>query len=190
MPIAFAVAAAIVGVCDASHAQKTAPANVDNSARLDIRITPSSPVRLGSQLQLIVSTRQRGYLVVLAVDPTGDVKQIFPSITGDGLPYGATDQTNALKPGRPMMVPDPANVLANFELFAAATGTSAVIAVLSPIPVQLVSLTELPSASADVPTVVQNVFDMVKSLRVAPRNERAALAAPRWSMMAVSYQVE
>ena len=188
------LAAAMTALCTPCHAQKSAPklvnADADNAAGLALKVAPPGVIPLGSGLKFVVSTRKRGYLILMTVDPTGDVRQIFPAIPADGLPVGATDETNALKPGRPMIVPDAGNALGRFELVASMPGACAVIALLSPVPVQLVSLSEVSSASPYVRKVVDGVFEMVKSLRIAPRNERAALAAPKWSMLAEIYQVE
>ena len=188
--LAFAFIAISVAIGAQSPARSQAPDKADNRAGVEIRIEPASPVPAGSHLRFIVGTRKRGYLILLTVDPGGEVRQIFPSLKGETLPFGANDETNALKPGRPMAVPDPRNILGNFELFASTPGTAVAIALLSPVPVQVVGLAELPATPSDATTAVRNVFEMVKSLRVSPRNERAALAAPRWSMAAATYVIE
>jgi hypothetical protein len=184
-----AIGAFVANNCSVVHAQKAVVPDGANSAGLVLKVVPSSAIKIGARLQVTVSSRQRGYLILLAVDAAGDARQIFPAIAGDSLPPGATDETNAVKPGQPITLPNKANPLSNFELTANASGTSAVVALLSPIPVQLISLSELGGAS-DALTGVQSVFDMVKELRVAPRDERAALAAPQWSMAAATYEVE
>ena len=171
-------------------AQLLQPEAKDNSASVVIEMEPGSPVATGSHLQFKITARARGYLILLAIDAEGGVKQIFPSLSGDGLPYGATDETNSLKPNSPVAVPDPRNVLGNFELFATTPGPAAAIALVSPVPVQLVSLADLPASTSDVATSVRNVFEMIKDLRIAPRNARAALAAPKWSMVGFEYRVE
>lgn len=173
-----------------AHAQ---PAVLDvgaNSAGLTIRLASAGPVRAGASLQFVLTARRKGYLILLGVEPSGEVRQIFPALPGDILPFGANDETNALRPGKPMTIPDMSNVLGNFELFAAGPGKAAVIALLSPVPVQVIGLTELPASTGDVTAAVKAVLELVKDLLVLPRSERAKMGTLSWSSQALIYDVE
>lgn len=189
--LAVAVLAGLLTVAgDGLHAQGKNPDDAGNAAGLEIKIEPAGPIKAGTAMRVVVTTRKRGYLVVLTVEPDGEVRQIYPHFHGGGLPFGANDETNALQPGRPMTIPNAANILGNFELFATRPGSNAVIALLSPVPVQLVGVSELPNTSRDATSAVQDVMAMAKQLRVAPRNSQAALTAPRWSAAAANFQVD
>ena len=160
-----------------------------NSAGLEIRIDASPPIRNGSSIRITTTAKRRGYLVLLMIEPGGEVRQIFPLIQSDLLPFGATLETNAIRPGIPLTIPDPANVLGNAEQFATGPGKSAVVALHSPVPVQLVGLTELPDA-ASVSAAVKNVFELVKGLQIVPRSDRAKPVSLTWSSTALVYGVE
>lgn len=164
-------------------------ASGDNTAGIELRLEATRPIRAGAGITIVTSTKRRGYLVLLMVEPSGEARQIFPLITGDLLPFGATIETNGIRPGKPVSIPDPANVLGNAELFAAGPGKAAVIALHSPVPVQIVGLTELPD-TADVVAAVKNVFAMVKGLRILPRLEGGKPVVLNWSSAALIYDVE
>lgn len=174
----------------AAQAQPVRIDAADNAAGLEVRVEPDGPVPLDSRLQFVTQTARKGYLVLLLIEPDGDVRQIYPRLQDDGLPFGATDETNALLPGRPATIPDAANVLGNFELFAAEPGAHAVVALLSPVPVQLVGVTDLPSDGGDVAVAVRNVLEMARGLRVAPRGGRGAPVPLRWSMAVATFKVD
>jgi Domain of unknown function (DUF4384) len=171
-------------------AQTIAPEPGFNTAALQLFVEPKGSVPMGSKLLFAASAQTPGFLLLFAVEPDGTVRQIFPHLTADGLPVGANDTTNALSPDKPMVVPDARNPLGNFELNATQRGRAAVIGVLSSQPLQLVDLADVSTGSGDVDSTVKAVYETIQALRIAPRDERAALLTPQWSMTALAYQVE
>ena len=161
----------------------------DNSAGLDIQLAGDGDIEVGSRLQFVVRTRKRGYLILLLLEPGATVRQIYPMLLNGNLPYGANDQTNALLPGRPATIPDATNVLGNFEIFATSPGPHAVAALLSPVPVQLVALSELPSDGLDLDSTTQSLIAMVRDLRVVPRGRKGTTSELLWSIVVKPYQV-
>lgn len=161
----------------------------NNRAGLDIQVISEGEIAVGSRLQFVVSTRLKGYLILLLLEPGATVRQIYPVLLDGNLPYGADDQTNTLLPGRPATIPDTANVLGNFEFFATSPGPHAVAALLSPVPVQLVALSELAADGHDVSSATQQLVAMVRELRVVPRGGKPPTADLRWSVAVRSYQV-
>jgi hypothetical protein len=172
------------------HAQTISAEPGDNSAGLEVLVEPRGTIPQGAQMLFAASAKARGFLLLFSIEPDGTVRQLYPHLTADGLPLGANDNTNALAPNRPMVLPDSRNALGNFEKYATQRGTAAVVALLSPQPLQLVDLADVSTGSGDVDGTVKAVFEAIRALRIAPRDERATLATPQWSMTALAYQVE
>ncbi len=170
--------------------QSRRPKPPDNAAGLELQVFPNGPVQAGSRLKFVVSARRPGYLILLLVEADGSVRQIYPRLESDALPFGASDESNALRPGRPVTVPDAGNILGNFELFANAAGHTAVVALLSPVPVQLVGVSELPEDQRDVEAATRSVIEMVRNLRIPTRTGKPQSRALNWSIEKRFFQVE
>jgi len=129
-------------------------------------------------------------LILLLVEADGSVRQIYPRLESDALPFGATDESNALSPGRPVTIPDAGNILGNFELFANAAGDNAVVALLSPVPVQIVGVAELAEDQKDIEAITRSVVEMVRNLRIPTRTGKPPSRALNWSVEKKFFQVK
>src|SRR5687767_2836965 len=53
--------------------------NVPNPAGVELAILPDVELSPGARVSLRIGTRQQGYLIVVDIDPTGKLTQIYPN---------------------------------------------------------------------------------------------------------------
>src|SRR5262249_9956603 len=95
-----------------SHPPSSSPSEgggvsvVANPAELSVEMLPETSIVVGSRVSFRVSAKKPGFLVLMDVDSTGKVTQIYPSpvslMTGRGNP-----NTNFVRPGKPIQIPSP-----------------------------------------------------------------------------------
>ena len=119
---------------------------VANAADVSLDIVPGPDIAVGSRVSFRVSTKKAGYLILVDVDATGKLTQIYPnpiSLMGKGV---SQQSANYLKPGKSVQIPDPSDPDPGFRFVAAAPfGTAMVVAIMSDRPVQLVDLPDVPN---------------------------------------------
>jgi Domain of unknown function (DUF4384) len=166
-------------------------AKLNNPASLDIEIMPEAEVKIGAKIFFKVSTKKSGYLILVDVDASGKVTQIYPNLHSMTIPYGATENTNLLKSGRDVSIPDPNNAFAHFEYVAEPPpGRGIVLALLSAKPVHVVDLPDVPPDLLGGEEAVNFLYDAACALRIAPHEANTPLADPQWSFAAKLYSIE
>ena len=164
--------------------------NAPNSAGLTIEFVQGNEVTAGDRVVIVVSSKKPGYLILLDVDAGGKTQQIYPNLQSMRMPKGAGDDANFIKPGKPIRIPDSLSLIANFEFVAEQPlGPGMIVALMSPRPVQLVDLPDVPPDKLGSPAAVDFIYDAAKDLRIAGRNEAAPLADPQWSLAAQFYYI-
>ena len=179
-------AAAQVKLTPAAPGATSAP----NPAGLTIEILPGPEVEVGGRVWFRVSAKKQGYLVLVDIDATGKLTQIYPNLQSLRMPLGSSEESNRLKPGKPVTIPDPASPIANFEFVAEApAGPGMVVALMSDKPVQLVDLPEVPREALGTPAAAEFVYQAAQSLRIAAE-ENYRLVDPKWSLAAQFYTIK
>jgi hypothetical protein len=180
-----APAAAQVKLTPAAPGATTAP----NPAGLTLEIAPGPIVPTGAQVWFKVSAKKPGYLVLVDIDATGTLRQIYPNLQSLRVPLGASSESNRITPGKTITVPDPQSPIANFEFVAEPpAGPGMVVALLSQRPVQLVDLPEVPREALGKPEAAEFVYKAAQELRIAAE-ENYRLADPQWSLAALYYTI-
>ena len=112
---------------------------VENSAGVSVDLLPKLEVSAGSKIGFRIATKKTGYLILLDVDASGRLTQIFPNPTA--ATHGRRDAPNLIKPGRPLTLPQLGTPYggANFVADLPA-GIAMVVALLSDKPVQVVEI--------------------------------------------------
>ena len=115
---------------------------VQNPAGVELAILPDVELSTGTRVSLRIATRQPGYLIVVDVDPTGKLTQIYPN--RHSLQVRESRETlNLIKPGQPITIPNRDNPFAGFEFVVSPpSGVAMLVAILSDRPVHLVDLPE------------------------------------------------
>ena len=161
-----------------------------NPAGITIELAKGNEVTAGEKVVLVVSSKKPGYLILLDVDATGRTQQIYPNLQSMRMPSGAGDEANAIRPGKPVRIPDQLSLIANFEFVAELPfGSGMIVALLSPHPVQLVDLPDVPDTMLGTPSAADFIYAAAKDLRIAGRGDTATLADPKWSMAAQFYTI-
>jgi hypothetical protein len=158
-----------------------------NPAGVELAILPDVELASGTRVNLRIATKQQGYLIVVDVDPTGKLTQIYPN--RHSLQVRESRETlNLIKPGQPITIPNRDNPFAGFELVASPpSGVAMLIAILSDRPVHLLDLPDIAP-----PQTGQAAFDQLmevaRQLRIA--REDGGLAETKWSFDAKLYLVK
>jgi hypothetical protein len=160
-----------------------------NPADLTIEILPGPDIARGSRVSFRINTKKPGYLILVDVDPSGKLNQIYPnpmSLTGNGDREGA----NLIRPGTPVQLPNPSDPYARFEFVASPPlGTAMVVALLSDRPVQMVDLPDVPSAMLGNASGAELLSKVASELRIPNPKGAGALLEPHWSLDARFYAI-
>ena len=161
----------------------------ENPAELAIEILPGANIAPGSKVSFRITTKKAGYLILVDVDPTGKLNQIYPnpmSLMG----RSDRESTNLIRPGRPAQLPNPADALARFEFVAAPpSGTAMVVALLSDRPVQMIDLPDVPSTLLGSASAAELLSKLANELRIPDPKRDGAFLDPHWSFDAKFYAI-
>jgi hypothetical protein len=162
---------------------------VANPAELAVEILPAAEIPTGTKVFFRISTKKEGYLLLVDIDAAGKVTQIYPNPMSLVAAGGARQNSNRIKPGKPMVIPNPSDPYAGFEFVASPPeGTAMMIALLSDRPVQMIDLPELPANLVGQAEAVTFISDRAQELRI-PSEDGGQLQEARWSLDVKFYAV-
>jgi Domain of unknown function (DUF4384) len=162
---------------------------VANAAGLSVEISPDAEIAIGTTVSFRISTRKEGYLLLLDVDATGKLTQIYPNPMSLMSAPGGRQRSNLVKPGKPVLIPDPTDAHAGFEFVASPPhGTAMVVALLSDRAVQMIDLPDLPANLVGQADALGHLSNMARELRI-PSADAGRLQEARWSLDAKFYSV-
>ena len=163
---------------------------IPNAAGLSMKILPGSEIAAGSQVSFSVSSKKEGYLILIDVDATGKLTQIFPNPMSLMAPGAVREQSNFLRPGKVLQIPDPANPYSGFEFIASPpTGTAMLVALLSDRPVQLVDLPDVPVPLLGSASTVDYLIKVANELRIPNAAGDGRLDDAHWSFGVKFYAI-
>jgi hypothetical protein len=163
---------------------------IANNSDLTLQILPSPEFRAGSKIGFTVTSKRPGYLILIDIDGTGKMTQIYPNPISLLHAQGMRERSNFLKPSRPLRIPDPDNAYAGFEFVATPSGgPSMVVAMLSQRAVQLIDLPDLPESVTDFADALTYLASIAADLKV-PAGQNGALSDTEWSFDASAYWVK
>ena len=163
---------------------------VANPAELSIEMLPETSIAIGSRVSFRISAKKPGYLILVDVDSTGKLTQIYPSpaslMAGRGKP-----NANFVKPGKPIQIPSPLEPYAGFEFVASPPpGTAMVVAILCDQSVQMVDLPDIPGSLAGQTAALALLSKLAGELRIpSARYDEGRLQRPTWSLSARFYEI-
>jgi hypothetical protein len=160
---------------------------VENAAGVSLDLIPSLEVIAGSKIGFRITTKKPGYLILVDIDASGKLTQIFPNATA--APQGMRNASNLIRPGRPLTIPQLGTPYAGFEFVAEPpAGVAMVVALLSDKPVQVVDLPDAPAPSFAPADTLKYVRDQARTLKVP--SEGSALEQPNWSFDGKFYLIK
>ena len=86
--------------------QNNIPAVIPNTAKVSLQMAPDQSVSIGTKIEFRVTTRKPGYLLLVDIDPSGKMSQIFPS--PEMVAQSREAATNFVKPGEELVIPNAA----------------------------------------------------------------------------------
>jgi hypothetical protein len=162
-------------------------AKVANPAEVAMEMLPGQTVSVGARVSFRVSTRKGGYLILMDVDANGKLTQIYPNTTS--LMRAARPNGNYIKPGGSLIVPLATDPYAGFEyVVSPPSGRAMVVAVLSPEPVQILDLPDIPDVSNQ-SDALAHLAKSVGELRI-PEGNAGQLREAKWSFDAKAYTIQ
>src|SRR5262249_5996938 len=161
---------------------------VENPAGVSVDLIPKLEVSPGSKIGFRISTKKTGYLILLDVDASGKLTQIFPNPTA--VTHGLREATNLVRPGRPLIIPQLGTPYAAFEFVAdLPTGIAMVVALLSDKPWQVVDLPDAPPPAFAPDDTLKYVRSQALTLKV-PNPNGGPLEQPNWSIDGKFYLIK
>jgi secreted trypsin-like serine protease len=87
-----------------------------NTSDLTVSFVQGSELKLGQSVQLRVTAREAGYLVLIDSRPDGSMMQIYPNEASMRTLNGRRQEANRISPNSPFLIPNPKNVYEGFRL--------------------------------------------------------------------------
>jgi hypothetical protein len=167
-----------------------ATAVVANPAGLSIEMLPESKIPVGSRVSFRISAKEPGYLILVDVDATGRLTQIYPS-PGSLMSSGRGRlNSNFVKPGKPIQIPSAIEPYAGFEFVASPPlGTAMVVAMLSDQPVQMIDLPDIPVSIVGQNAALAFLSKLANELRIPSARDDSRLQRSTWSLNAKFYEI-
>jgi Domain of unknown function (DUF4384) len=163
---------------------------IPNPAGVSMQILPGADLAVGAQVSFQISSKKAGYLILVDVDATGKLVQIYPNPMSLLAPGGVRENVNLLRPGKSLRIPDRENLYSGFEFIASPpSGTAMVIAILSDRPVQRVDLPDVPISLAGRASAVDYLTKLASGLRIPDASGNGRLDEPHWSFDAKFYAI-
>jgi hypothetical protein len=161
-----------------------------NPADLAVEILPGSEITVGAKVSFRITTKKPGYLILIDVDPSGKLDQIYPN------PMALTakpdrDSINLIRPGTPLQLPTADDSKSRFEFIASPPfGTAMVVALLSDRPVQMIDLPDVPAGLLASAAGAELLSKTASELRIPDPKRAGAFLEPRWSFDAKFYAIK
>lgn len=159
-----------------------------NSAEVTIEMMPGQTVSVGSRVSFRIASKKAGYLVLIDVDATGHLTQIYPntaSLVRTSKPNG-----NFIKPGGKLTIPlatDPYGGGVEYVVLPP-NGEAMIVAILSPQPVQILDLPDVPPEARSQSDALAFLAKWTSELRI-PDDATRQLREVRWSFNAKPYSI-
>jgi len=163
----------------------------ENAAGLSLDVLPGTEFDIGNTISFRVTAKRSGYLILVDVDPSGKLNQIFPNSAALLMPQGMRPSFNRLEPGKPMAIPGAGNTFGRFELtISEPRGIAMAVAILSSEPVQLIDLPDVPAPMVGRADALKYLTEVTRTLRIVRPNAPGDLAEPRLAFNAKFYVIK
>ncbi|MBX4891201.1 trypsin-like serine protease [Rhizobium bangladeshense] len=160
----------------------------DNEAGVAVDVLPGTSVSIGDKVAMRVSTRKPGYLILVDIDASGKLTQLYPNKRSMGLKPTAKGGDNRLDPARPVVVPDARNPYIGFEYqVEGPAGVGMVVAILSDKPIEVLDLPDVPTPLVGQRAAFNYVYDLARSLRIVGEDENGVQG--KWSFDSKFYRI-
>jgi Domain of unknown function (DUF4384) len=161
-----------------------------NPADLAVEITPGPEIAPGAKVSFRITTKKPGYLILVDVDPSGKLEQIYPNPMSL-VANPNRESVNLIRPGIPLQLPSADDSKSRFEFIASPPfGTAMVVALLSDRPVQMIDLPDVPASLLGSTAGAELLSKVANELRIPDPKRGGAFLEPRWSFDAKFYAIK
>jgi hypothetical protein len=157
---------------------------VSNSAEVTVEVLPSPTVQVGSNVSFKITTKKAGYVVLVDVDATGHLTQIYPNTALIGRTTSLNK--NYVKAGGKFTIP-----LASEPykyVVSPPTGQAMIVAILGAQPVQILDLPDMPPDLKEKSDMLGYLAKWVAQLRIPDHSDKWQEA--KWSFAAKAYNIQ
>lgn len=166
----------------------TAP-TLKNEVGLAFEMFPGKVTPLGSKLSFRVSAQKKGYVILVDVDSSGRVTQIFPNFLSLATSPQSSAKPNQIAARTQVTIP-PANSK-EYEFAASPpVGVGMVMAIFSEAPLEVVDLPDVPAALVGQAGAASFVSDAASALRIIPTAAGEEFREPKLSFEARFYVIQ
>lgn len=164
-----------------------APIRLANSAELAVDMAPGGTVSIGSRVSFKITSKKAGYVVLVDVDATGKLTQIYPNLVSPA--RNTRSYVNYIKPGVPLLTPSPADALAGVAyVVSPPVGNAMVVAIWSEQAVQSLDLPDVPLDVKNQNEALDHLTKWANELRI-PDARSGRLREANWSFDAKFYAI-
>lgn len=157
------------------------------AADVSLEILPAHTVSVGTEVSFAVTVRKPGYIMLVDVDASGRISQIYPSV--ELLAQFGEPNINFVKPGNQLLVPSVDEKKKGFRyVITPPAGGAAVVAILSEKRVQILDLPDLPQPVGAAGDLSTSLTKWVNSLRVP--DDAGRLRQSSWSLDVKPYAIQ
>jgi hypothetical protein len=157
-----------------------------NLARVAVKMIPGSSVEVGSKVGFEVTSARRGYVLLVDIDPTGRMTQIFPN--PELLERLGGGDINFIQANGRLPIPSEEISKRGFNYLATApTGSAAIVAILSQRKVQLIDLPDTVENEGTAASL-SRLLKWINELRIADPDSSKLLPS-EWSYDFKSYEI-
>ncbi len=162
--------------------------NIPNTANVSLQMSPDQSISVGTKISFRVTTKKPGYLLLVDIDASGKMSQIFPS--PEMIVQSQEAATNFIKPGEELLIPNSAAKKRGFEyVITPPTGEATVVAIFSDRRVQILDLPDdAPVLRTDAETI-SYLSGWTSQLRV-PDPGTGVLQPSNWSFDIKHYSIK
>jgi hypothetical protein len=162
-------------------------AKVANSAEVSLEMMPGQTVSAGSHVSFRITSKKAGYLVLVDVDAIGHLAQIYPNAAS--LVRTSRANGNYIKAGGTLTIPLATDPYAGIQyVVSPPTGQAMIVAILSPQPVQILDLPDVPPNVKDKSEMLTYLSKWMSELRIPDDGNQ--LREAKWSFNAKSYTIQ
>jgi hypothetical protein len=186
----FCVAVVVLATVPAGAAIRglSSQPKTENSSDVSIEMTTGKNADVGTEVLFRVSVAKPGYIMLVDIDTTGKMSQIYPR--PELLSRFNRADLNLVKPGSPFVIPSDELKGQGFKyIVTPPLGSSAVIAILSEKRVQLLDLPDLPQEVKTQAEVIQSLSKWMDELRI-PDVKTGKLEQTNWSIAVKPYSIQ
>ena len=172
---------------DVPRKGSAAPIKLANSAELSVEMTPGGTVSIGSRVSFRITSKKAGYVILVDVDATGKLRQIYPNALSPA--RDLRSNANTIKPGVPLLIPSAADALGGVVyVVSPPVGSAMVLAIWSEQAVQLVDLPDIPVDVTGQNEALDYLTKRANELRI-PDARSGRLREANWSFDAKFYAI-